>query len=45
MPIVSPLQRQVPGIAGGALAHRNFRTQLLPTKLAPAAQIDDTRRF
>ena len=29
----------------GALAHRNFRTQRLPTKLAPAAQIDTLDGF
>jgi hypothetical protein len=38
MPNVSPRQRQVSGIVAGPLAHLNFRTQLLPTKLVPAAQ-------
>ena len=40
-----PVQRQVSGGAGGALAHRNFRTQRLPTKIATAAQIDTPDGF
>ena len=39
------IQRQVPDIAVRPLVHLNFCTQLLPTKLAPTAQMETHDAF